>query len=1278
MRADNGSGWVWNDTGYNLPMNSEHTLTSVYDGAAQTLKFYVDGGLVSTSTANVPSSLYTGYNGNDLLFGERGANVQPLEGTLDNIRIYDSALSDAQVATIETVSANLVAAYDFESANPLTDTSGNGHDATLQNGATVTTVTEGPTEDIAFTINSSTLLANDYDVDGDAITVTSVSATANTHGTVVLNGDGTITYTPDANYNGAASFDYTISDGALTDTATVNFTLQSVNDLPVITMQTTAQTNEDNSIDISYSISDVEDGTVNSVIASASHGSVTLNGNGTFTYTPNADYNGNDTVTITATDSDGGVSNSTVAITVNPVNDAPVAVDDTQIGIVDHYVDVTPNHAAINTGNSINFTNAFTISQDVKATGAGIVFNKENVYEVAIEGDGSVRYAMRADNGSGWVWNDTGYNLPMNSEHTLTSVYDGAAQTLKFYVDGGLVSTSTANVPSSLYTGYNGNDLLFGERGANVQPLEGTLDNIRIYDSALSDAQVATIETVSANLVAAYDFESANPLTDTSGNGHDATLQNGAVIIDELQSPVNIATNEDTVLTFNSNTLLVNDYDVDGDAITVTSVSATANTHGTVVLNGDGTITYTPDNNYNGAASFDYTISDGALTDTAAVLLTVDAVNDLPTIDNIQDIYTNFPTPLFDETYDGEVGGVKTFHSGVSSADNRAFTDTFDTDLTLSAWIQMDGNIDDYARVVEFGENIGTYYKDSSAITFGSGATKNTIRAWTNEEGPEGGRTPEVTYDMSAYINDGNMHLVTYTFDNNYARLYVDGIEVDTVQITTPITSIDDPDTINIGGYDNTNVNIFEGDIDGVGVFHQALTPVQIADQFNAGSGTVIPPANNTHILIDASDSGMVDLFNVTASDIEDDAVPIALNYSLADDYNGLFSIDATGKITVNADNTFFQSSYSLDVRVTDSDAGQSNQLLTVDVKDAGSVAHLNMNGNLNDTAIGGDVNDTGTSHGNAVTTGGVLQLDGTGDYVDFVNSSDINTDIYTERSISLWFKSSDGVGTQYMYAEGGGIRSLQIYTENGVLMAKGYNDPASENNWDSATPTILNTGITVTDGEWHNVTVTLTGDAANPLHGLLANGMKIYLDGTFEQSGTGGALYGHDNAHIGSYYNGNNTFSGSIEDVQIFNQELSSSDVNTIVNSSQLGDTNDNNFTYDNSLLIYEGGSGTDSLSIAASDTIDLSNVGDISNIEVVTLNNSAGFSTALNLSDITTMTDSTNHLTIDGDNSNHISIDGTTMQVGATANGYTQYQGITDPTVVVEVDTDILVTVA
>ncbi len=72
------------------------------------------------------------------------------------------------------------------------------------------------------------VLANDADADGDSLTVDSISEPAN--GTATDNGDGTVTYTPDADFCGADTFEYTITDGELTDTATVTVTVNCIND----------------------------------------------------------------------------------------------------------------------------------------------------------------------------------------------------------------------------------------------------------------------------------------------------------------------------------------------------------------------------------------------------------------------------------------------------------------------------------------------------------------------------------------------------------------------------------------------------------------------------------------------------------------------------------------------------------------------------------------------------------------------------------------------------------------------------------------------------------------------------------------------------------------------------------------------------------------------------------------------------------------------------------------------------------------------------------------
>src|SRR5690606_22298139 len=208
---------------------------------------------------------------------------------------------------------------------------------------TVTPINDAPvaTDDNVTTSEDNAIviavLANDADVDNALEPASVVIVSAPSNGGVSINTTtGEITYTPNANYNGSDSFTYTVDDaaGATSNTATVNITVTPVNDAPVAVDDITT-TDEDIAvlIDVLANDSDVDDALVPAsvTIASApSNGGVSINTTtGEITYTPNADYNGTDVFTYTVNDAAGATSNiATINITITPVNDAPVAVDD--------------------------------------------------------------------------------------------------------------------------------------------------------------------------------------------------------------------------------------------------------------------------------------------------------------------------------------------------------------------------------------------------------------------------------------------------------------------------------------------------------------------------------------------------------------------------------------------------------------------------------------------------------------------------------------------------------------------------------------------------------------------------------------------------------------------------------------------------------------------------------------------------------------------------------------------------------------------------------------
>jgi large repetitive protein len=205
-------------------------------------------------------------------------------------------------------------------------------------------------EDTPVVIAVATLLANDSDADGNPLTVTDVQDATN--GAVVLV-NGVVTFTPNPNYNGPASFTYTISDGkGGFDTATVNLNIQPINDAPVDGDETNTVV-EDTTLDVAAAAGllanarDVDGDSLsitsfsvagNTVAVSAANpgvadiadvGVLTINSDGSYSFVPALNYTGEiPVVTYTVSDGQGGTDTSTLTLTIDPRNDAPDAVDD--------------------------------------------------------------------------------------------------------------------------------------------------------------------------------------------------------------------------------------------------------------------------------------------------------------------------------------------------------------------------------------------------------------------------------------------------------------------------------------------------------------------------------------------------------------------------------------------------------------------------------------------------------------------------------------------------------------------------------------------------------------------------------------------------------------------------------------------------------------------------------------------------------------------------------------------------------------------------------------
>lgn len=483
-------------------------------------------------------------------------------------------------------------------------------------------------------LSGASVLGNDSDVEGDALTASLVAGPS--HGTLTLNTNGTFTYTPSGDYNGSDSFTYRANDGATNgNTATVSITIRPVNDAPVAANDSYS-TDEDTALNgatVLGNDTDVDGNTLSAIlVAGPSHGSLTLNGNGTFVYTPTGNYNGSDSFTYKAKDGSLDSNTATVNITIRPVNDAPVAVNDSN---------------STDEDTVLNGTTVLANDSDVDGdTLSAILVAGPSHGALTLNSNGTFTYTPSAN-----------YNGPDSFTYKAK---DGSADSNTATVN--LTIRPVNDAPAAVNDSYStdednalsGTTVLGNDTDVDADTLSAALVAGPSHGTLTFNTDGAFTYTPSANYDGSDSF---------TYQANDGTADSNTATVNLTIRPVNDApvaannsysTDEDTTL--NGTPVLGNDSDVDGDALSAILVAGPS--HGSLTLNADGTFTYTPSANYNGADSFTYKANDGnADSNTATVTITIRPVNDAPVAAN--DGYsTNEDNPLNGSTVlsnDGDV-----------------------------------------------------------------------------------------------------------------------------------------------------------------------------------------------------------------------------------------------------------------------------------------------------------------------------------------------------------------------------------------------------------------------------------------------------------------------------------------------------------------------------------------------------------------------------------------------------------------------------------------------
>ncbi|MFW1640838.1 tandem-95 repeat protein, partial [Vibrio parahaemolyticus] len=409
--------------------------------------------------------------------------------------------------------------------------------------------------------------------------------------------NGVATITPTADWNGKETITFTATDpSGESISQTVNFTVAPVADI----VADKATVVEDTPTIIKVLGNDTFEGDgVVSLDANngPANGSVSVNPDGSVTYTPNDNYHGTDSFTYIVTS--GGVSESTtVRVDVTPVNDAPVAKDDTAITDEDTPVtiDVLPNDTDVD-GDKLSIQSASV----VEAQGKVEIVDGKLVFTPAenFNGDAEITYTVT----DGSLTDQTTVKVTVNAVNDTPVVESNIAdQTLAedftpYSID---LNTAFSDVDGELTFSVSGNS------------------NIQV---AIVNGIATFTPTADWNGSEALTFTATDPSGESVNQTVDFTV---APVVDIEADSADVV--EDTPTIIN---VLGNDTFESTDKV-VSLDAENGPKNGTVIVNSDGTVTYTPNDNYVGEDTFTYVVTSGGVSESTTVEVNVTPFNDAP------------------------------------------------------------------------------------------------------------------------------------------------------------------------------------------------------------------------------------------------------------------------------------------------------------------------------------------------------------------------------------------------------------------------------------------------------------------------------------------------------------------------------------------------------------------------------------------------------------------------------------------------------------------------
>jgi Domain of unknown function (DUF4347)/Bacterial Ig domain/Putative Ig domain/Bacterial cadherin-like domain len=857
------------------------TVTPINDAPVSPTPIASQSGLDGASVNLDVSGNFTDVDGDAITFSATslpaGLTINPTTGVISG-----------------TIDRNASVAGTYNVVVEAMDPSG----ASVTRGFTyiVTNPTPTPAND-TFTMAEDTdltgnLLANngaglDADPDGDALTVAIMPVTPPAHGTVTINTDGSFTYTPALNYYGADSFVYSVTDAnGATATATASITITPVNDAPVPPASIPGQTHNDGQaitpVNLATGWSDIEGNalTFSAIglppgLSIAADGTVT----GTLTSSASTGDGTNDgvrtySVTLTATDSDGAVTSRILTWTVN--NLPPDARDDvaatgeaTAITGLNVITDVGPGRDVDPDGDTsltVIAVNGLAGGVSGSVTGsAGGLFT--------INADGSYSF----DPGADFIDVPAGGTRATSVQYTISDGQGGTDSAMltvtvtginqapvatvigdKASLDGAVITTNIAPFFSDIDADTLSFSISAGELpsgltlNASTGQISGTIDNQASQGGnvpgqpGVYSVTIQVTDTSGATASSTFTWSVSNPAPTAVNDG-----------------PLNWVEDSGTLKDID---VLGNDTDPDGDPLVV--VSATA-AKGTVTINGDGTLNYTPTENYNGTDTIIYQISDGngGFSTASVTIIVEDDFSDppilidpnvLPTLNNQDRDMVSLPVtgffvrgdfPIVSFTVDGELPPGISFNLATGTLEG-----ALDADASVGAWphantpgvyelsiIAIDSKGFSVEQKIrwEVTNPLPTANSDMAVVSEGGTVT---IDVLSNDTDPDGGTSNNNTADGDDLV------VSAAAAAHGTVTINADG----TIHYT-PYADFNGTDTITYtlsdgnGGFSTSSVTVTVNPVNDAPEFAPGVTALPTRFHLSSGTGILILRLSRLH-----------------------------------------------------------------------------------------------------------------------------------------------------------------------------------------------------------------------------------------------------------------------------------------------------------------------------------------------------------------------------------------------------------------------------------------------